>query len=164
MFLRIDKNLTHMSARQRGLAIIEFTIVLPILLVLLLAVAEIGRAFLQYNALTRAVRDSARYVTANALLGQTQTIDVSTTAPVYSAAQNLVAYGQIAPQATPQALLPGLVPGDITISNPAGTNDITVNVSYNYQPMLGPIIPGLFYGSDQAVTYPLQAQVTMKVL
>ncbi len=164
MFIRTHKNVTHMSARQRGVAIIEFTIVLPILLVLMLAVAEIGRAFLQFNTLTRAVRDSARYVSANALNGTTQTIDVSTAAAVYSAAQNLVAYGQIAPQDTPQPLLPGLVPGDVTINNPAGTDDITVTVSYNYQPMLGPILPGLFYGSDLAVTYPFQAQVTMKVL
>jgi len=151
-----------MSARQRGVAIIEFTIVLPILLVLILAVAEIGRAFLQFNTLTRAVRDSARYVSANALNGASQTIDVATTAAVYGEAQNLIVYGHVANTGT--ALLPGLVPGNVSISNPAGTNDITVTVTYNYQPMLGPVIPGLFYGADQAVTYPLQAQVTMKVL
>jgi len=76
MFLRRHTKLDHMSARQRGVAIIEFTIVLPILLVLILAVAEIGRAFLQFNTLTRAVRDSARYVSANALNGASQNIDV----------------------------------------------------------------------------------------
>jgi Flp pilus assembly protein TadG len=162
MFLSTHKKIAHMSARQRGVAIIEFTIVLPILLVLMLAVAEIGRAFLQFNTLTRAVRDSARYVSANALNGASQTIDVSTTAAVFSEAQHLVVYGHVANSGS--ALLPGLVPGDVSISNPAGTNDITVTVTYNYQPMLGPIIPGLFYGSDQAVTYPFQAQVTMKVL
>jgi len=162
MFLRTHKTFAHMSSRQRGVAIIEFTIVLPILLVLMLAVAEIGRAFLQFNTLTRAVRDSARYVSANALNGASQTIDVATTAAVYSEAQDLVVYGHVGNTGTP--LLPGLVPGDVTISNPAGTNDITVTVSYNYQPMLGPILPGLFYGSDLAVTYPFQAQVTMKVL
>jgi Flp pilus assembly protein TadG len=162
MFLCKHKKLTNMSARQRGVAIIEFTIVLPILVVMLLAVAEIGRAFLQFNTLTRAVRDSARYVSANALNGASQTIDVSSTAAVYSEAQNLVVYGNVGNSGTP--LLPGLAPGNITIGNPGGTDDITVTVTYNYQPMLGPIIPGLFFGADQAATYPFQAQVTMKVL
>jgi Flp pilus assembly protein TadG len=164
MLMCARKNLTGNLKRQRGVAIVEFTIVLPILLVLILVVAELGRAFLQFNALTRAVRDSARYVAGHALVGQTQTIDVSPTAAVYAAAQNLVVFGQIAPQATPQPLLPGLAAGDVTISNPAGTSDITVNVSYTYQPMLGAVLPGLFYGTDLATAYPLQAQVTMKVL
>jgi len=162
MYLRKQKKLANLSARQRGVAIVEFTMVLPLLLILILVVAELGRAFMQFNTLTRAVRDSARYVAANALNGASQTIDVSTTAAVYSEAQNLVVYGHIAN--TGSTLLPGLVTGDVTIANPGGTEDITVNVSYTYQPMLGAILPGLFYGSDLTTTYPLQAQVTMKVL
>ena len=150
------------SSRQRGVAIVEFTIALPILLVLILAVAEFGRAFLQYNALTRAVRDSARYVSANALNGASQAIDVSQASAVYSEAQNLVVYGNITNSGTP--LLNGLTSSDVTINNPAGTRDITVNVTYAYQPMLGAVLPGLFYGSDLATNYPLQAQVTMRVL
>ena len=39
---------------QRGVAIIEFVITLPLLLLLLLATAEIGRALFQYNTLTKA--------------------------------------------------------------------------------------------------------------
>lgn len=162
MFLRSRKNWPNLSARQRGVAIVEFTMVLPLLLILILVVAELGRAFMQFNSLTRAVRDSARYVAANALNGASQSIDVSTTAAVYAEAQHLVVYGHIGSTGT--ALLPGLVPGDVTIANPAGSDDITVNVSYTYQPMLGAILPGLFYGSDLTTTYPLQAQVTMKVL
>ena len=149
-------------SRQRGVAIVEFTIALPILLVLILVVAELGRVFLQYNALTRAVRDSARYVSANALNGASQTIDVSQTSAVYLEAQNLVIYGNVTNSGTP--LLNGLTTSNVTINNPAGTRDITVNVTYAYQPMLGAVLPGLFYGSDLATTYPLQAQVTMRVL
>jgi hypothetical protein len=51
--------------RHRGLAIVEFVIVLPILLLMLFAVAELGRALFQYNTLTKAVRDSARYFSVN---------------------------------------------------------------------------------------------------
>jgi Flp pilus assembly protein TadG len=148
--------------RQRGVAIVEFTIVLPILVVLILVVAEIGRVFLHYNTLTRAARDSARYVASNALNGASQSINVSTTAAVYSEAQNLVAYGHVSSSGS--SLLTGLVPADVTISNPVGTSDITVNVTYVYRPMLGAVLPGLFYGTDLATAYPLQAQVTMRVL
>ena len=108
----------------------------------MLAVAELGRAFLQFNALTRAVRDSARYVAANALNGASQTIDVSQTSAVYTEAQNLVVYGNITNSGTP--LLNGLTISNVTINNPAGTRDITVNVNYTYQPMLGAVLPGLF--------------------
>ena len=43
--------------RQRGVAIVEFVLTLPLLMLLLLATAEIGRALFQYNTLTKAVRD-----------------------------------------------------------------------------------------------------------
>lgn len=162
MFSRRNNLFAKRRDRQKGVAVVEFTIVLPILLVLILVVAELGRAFLQFNALTRAVRDSAKYVSANAINGTTGVVDVSATAPVYSEAQHLVVFGHVGNSGTP--LLPGLVPGNVTIANPGGTTDITVNVSYTYQPMLGAVLPGLFYGTDLATNYPLQAQVTMKAL
>ena len=39
------------SNKQHGIAMVEFAIVLPILLILTMASAEFGRAFVQYNAL-----------------------------------------------------------------------------------------------------------------
>ena len=47
--------------RQHGIATVELAIVAPILLLILLGVAEMGRALFQYNTLSKAVRDSARY-------------------------------------------------------------------------------------------------------
>ena len=49
------------SQQQRGLALVEFAIVLPILLIILLMVAEIGRALYQYNTLHKAVGHAARH-------------------------------------------------------------------------------------------------------
>ena len=49
------------SQQQRGIALVEFAIVLPILLIILLMVAEIGRALYQYNTLHKAVGHAARH-------------------------------------------------------------------------------------------------------
>ena len=48
--------------RQRGLAIVEFAIVLPLLLLLSLATTELGRALYQQDTLNKAVRDGARHL------------------------------------------------------------------------------------------------------
>lgn len=51
-----------------GLALVEFVLIAPVLLLLLLAVAEMGRALYQYNTLTKAVYAGARYYAANVLV------------------------------------------------------------------------------------------------
>ncbi|MDP3822974.1 MAG: pilus assembly protein [Burkholderiales bacterium] len=51
-----------MKNRQRGVAIVEFALVLPFLLLLTFITTEFGRAIWQYNTLTKSVRDSVRYL------------------------------------------------------------------------------------------------------
>jgi len=57
-----------MSARnvlrtdQRGIAAVELAIVLPLLLAIVFGVTELGRAMYQYDALTKAARGAARYL------------------------------------------------------------------------------------------------------
>lgn len=46
--------------RERGTALIEFTLVLPVLLVLTIAVVDFGRAFFVKNVLEQAAREGAR--------------------------------------------------------------------------------------------------------
>lgn len=48
--------------RESGTAAIEMALLLPLLVLLLFGVTEFGRAVYQYNALAKAVRDSARYL------------------------------------------------------------------------------------------------------
>ena len=52
--------------RQQGLAMVEFTLVLPVLLLLMLAFGEFGRMLYQYNVLLQASRDAGRFVASNA--------------------------------------------------------------------------------------------------
>lgn len=90
--MRITKNRT----RQHGLAIIEFTIVLPFLLLAALAVAEAGRAMYQYNTLTKSVHNGVRYLSDKALDPSGQLDDTS---PYFDGLRSetidLVIYGDI---------------------------------------------------------------------
>ena len=52
--------------RQQGVAMVEFAIVLPLLLLLLLGIAELGRLLFQYNSLLQASRDAGRFVAGQA--------------------------------------------------------------------------------------------------
>ena len=49
------------ARRQRGAALVEMAIILPVLLVLLLGVIDLGRIFYAYEALANATREGARY-------------------------------------------------------------------------------------------------------
>jgi Flp pilus assembly protein TadG len=144
---------------QRGVAVVELTIALPLLLFLFLAISELGRAFLQYNALTRAVRDSARMVSTKAILDGGGIVNLDAT--VVAAARNLVAYGN--PQGTGPALLPGLTTGNVTVRD-AGSNNIAVSVTYNYQPMIGTALPNLVGTGSLATTFTLSAEVVMRAI
>ena len=137
----------------------QFLIELPLLLFMIFATAEFGRAFMQYNTLTKSVRDSSRFVAEYAMLGQTQTINID---PVLRArAQNLVVYGSIA-SGTLSPLLPGLSTADVQITA-ASADDITVTATYGYQP-ISPFINRFGIGPDSSALFTLRAQATMRAL
>lgn len=144
--------------RQRGVAIVEFAITLPLLMLLLLATAEIGRALFQYNTLTKAVRDSARYV-SGARVGSTGVF--SLTNEIRTAAQRLVVYGNAA--GAGPALLPGLAPGDVTVA-PSSADYVTVSAVYNFTPMLGSELETFGVGRPISLAFPMRAAVVMRVL
>jgi Flp pilus assembly protein TadG len=50
-----------MDHRRRGQALVEFALVLPIFLIMLMAVVDIGRAIWAQNSLAAAAREGARY-------------------------------------------------------------------------------------------------------
>jgi Flp pilus assembly protein TadG len=53
------------TTRRRGQALVEFALVLPIALMLLLGVFDLGRAVFIYNTLTNAAREGARLAIVN---------------------------------------------------------------------------------------------------
>ena len=155
----LAKKPKHSSTRQTGVAIVEFTIVLPLMLFLILAVAEFGRAFMYYNTLTRAVRDSVRYVSSKALKGQSQVVDID--AALIQNAANLVAHGNVA--GTGATLLKDTAPGIVTVVD-EGDGIISVTASYPYTPMLGNVLPDVMSNGGISTTFTMRAQVTMKAL
>lgn len=129
-----------MRARfQRGVAIVEFALVLPFLLLLTAVTTEFGRAIYQYGILAKSVRDSARYLSV-------QTPGTHTTQ-----ARNLIVYGNTAGTGTPLAIGLSLANVPTPTWQSAGTapviNTVTVQVSgYTFNSMFGSVL-GLPFGA-----------------
>ena len=150
-----------LKARQRGTALVEMALVTPILLVLLLATADLTRAFIDHNTVTKAVRNGARYLAANAFQGSTGVVNID--APLANETRNLVVYGSISGGVSP--VVPGLTVANITIVQIAGTNDIEVSATYALSGLLGPLLPtNLYTGNTISAARTLRAAVTMRAL
>lgn len=150
---------SYIPLHSRGIAIIEFAIALPFLLMLMLVTAELGRLLSQYDTLTKAARSAARYVASNALQGSTGVISI--TPQVQTAAQNLLIKGNVGGTGT--TLLPGLVAANVTVTSPAA-NYVSVSAAYPYQPMVGAILPTFGFTGSLAISYPLKVSVMMRAL
>lgn len=144
---------------QQGVAMVEFAIALPLLLLLLLGVAELGRMLYQYNNLLQADRDAVRYLAGeawNAALGQVE-ID-----PVVEAiTKNIAVYGVPVPQAGKE-VVPGLTTASVTVST-VGTEHVQVSISYQFQPVIGSGLPALI-GNAIPLNFPLVATTVMRGL
>jgi Flp pilus assembly protein TadG len=121
-----------MKKPQRGVAIIEFALILPFLLVLTFIVTEFGRAIWQYNTLAKAVRDSARYLSQ-----QTPYDPIAITK-----AKNLTVYGKPDLTGTETPLAQGLTAANVpdptwqTVSSDPVINTVTIRVTgYTFQSM-----------------------------
>lgn len=143
--------------RQQGIAAVEFTIALPLLLLLMFTAAEVGRFLYQYNTLTKSVEGGARY-----LASQVRAVDTpGQLATVKANAENLVRYGSLTVVAGSEPLLPG--PNVVTVvteTAAVGANPITVSATYTYDPMIFPI--SIWQGVDLVI--PMNAAVGMPVL
>lgn len=144
-------------SQQRGIAIVEMVIALPVILFLMLMVAEFGRVFYQYGTLNKAVRDGARYVAGTAIFGSTGTVQLSST--IVNEAKSLVTTGSVGGTAS---LLPGLTASDVTLTT-AGPGNIQVTATYTFQPIFD-ILPGFGASADRSLAFTLTASNVMKVL
>jgi len=139
---QVGKTLDRTSTGQRnrkhkGQSIVEFALVVPFLLLVVVGTIELGRAYFTYNTLSKAVREGARYVSGH----------LYDTANVWPLAQNMVVYGNENGTGTP--VLPGLTTAMVvltprasgTIVGPwSSTNPppwVKVSVSYPYTSVIG---------------------------
>ncbi|MEJ7929745.1 TadE/TadG family type IV pilus assembly protein [Ramlibacter sp. AN1015] len=118
--------------KQRGVALVEFALVVPFLLTLMLVTIEFSRAFYQYNTLTKAVRDAARY------------LSVQMPGTGVEEATNLIVYGTTTPGTQP--LAPGLSATHVdepvwsVIGAAPTVNVVTVRIQgYQFVPLWGTV-------------------------
>ena len=150
---------SHDRHSQRGIAMTEFAIVMPLLLLLLFGVTELGRALVRYNTLTKAVQDGARHAAAYALLGTTGGVEVN--AQLLAATRNVVVFGNTA--GTGQPLLGGFTTGQVQLVD-LGGDVIRVDAVYPYIPLFGAVLPDFGLGSSLGTAFVMQASVTMRAL
>ena len=152
-----------LKARQRGAVLVEMALVTPILLVLLLVTADLTRAFIEHNTVTKAVRNGARYVAANAFEGTTGVVNIDAT--LRTETQNLVVFGSTSPPGGASPVVPGLTPANITVVQIAGTHDVAVSATYALGGLFGPVLTTNFYsGNTISASRTLRATVTMTAL
>jgi len=144
-----------------GVAIVEFAIILPLLIIILAGITELGRALYQQNTLYKSVSAGARYLAraADVLDDNCDPITGPTWTAALATARNLVIYGEKTATASP--LLPGLDSGDSAIAQivilPRLEDDfpktdldgatvtedicvISVNAEVNFQGIFGEIV------------------------
>lgn len=154
----MDFQRLRQAHRQRGLAMVEFAIVLPVLLLLLLAVAEMGRMLYHYNSLLQSSRDAVRYVAAEAWdvsLGK-----IVLTDGIKHKARNIAVYGL--PLTTGIPIVPQLTTADVSVAQ-NGNNHVSVSIAYVFRPIFGNGIPAIV-GDAIRLDIPLVASTVMRAL
>ncbi len=146
--------------KVNGIAAVEMAIVLPLVLLLLLPVGEMGRAFVQYSRRAHRVQAAARHVAENAMSGTT---GVPTLTPqLLLEAQNVVVFGTPAGVGSPA--VPGLAPGAVFVSVDS-SGIVRVQLTYAYQPAAGGLLPMLGFGNDIRIdSISLKPQTTLRAL
>lgn len=144
---------------QRGLAAVEFVVCAPLVLLMLLASAEIGRAFIHYATLSYTIRDAVRFVTTNSINGTTGVVQLSNT--TITRAKNLAVFGNIGGTGTPR--LPQYQISHVAVENAGGSN-IRVTATYPYQPMIGPVLPNFGQGAPLDFNFNMVVAATMRAI
>lgn len=147
---------------QRGLAMVEFAVAVPVILLLMFGSFEFGHLLNQYLTLNDAVRNAARYVSGAVLVSTAPGMATgSTWTNLQTQGTNLALYGNIA--GTGNTVLPSMSSSQITISEDITGENITVAASYAYVPMFGASIP-TFMGGSLSTAFTMNLSTTMRAL
>lgn len=140
---------------QRGLVVIELAITLPLVLLIMLATAEFGRAFFHYTTLTKAVEAGSRYYSSAAL---NTTIPVATKV---TTTENLIVFGS---PGAGTSVLPGFTVSDVTEISAVGpvgsipADHVRVTATYTYTPMISNLpIYGTVAGFTMTASHTMRA-------
>jgi len=135
-----------MKARQRGTAIVEFALILPLLLLLTMITTEFGRAIYQYNTIVKSLRGAARY------------LSIQTPSTKTDEAKKLVVFGNVA--GTGSALVPGLTVANVATPTWQTTgadpliNTVTITVTgYKFRPLFTSVFGVTFSDVNGDIPY-----------
>jgi Flp pilus assembly protein TadG len=129
--------IANQRKNERGAEVLEFALVLPLLLLCCLGLIEFGRAYYTYNILAKAVRDGARFASADRI-STTGVIPSGTVTNV----QRVVVYGNTT--GTGAIKLPGLATGQVSVTpNSISVSEhyVRVGVAYPYTPLFSMVMP-----------------------
>lgn len=140
-----------MRRKQQGLAAVELVIGIPILLLLLVGVVEVARAFVEMNTLTKSVRVGARYAST---LSQ-----MSGCGPIINAQNDVkqfVVYGTL--NTGTSALIDNLTTTNVTVSC-ENNQFVTVSANYTFEPLFSAKIPY----TEISLAVPMNASTVMRL-
>ncbi|MEZ9974778.1 hypothetical protein BCS96_02335 [Vibrio breoganii] len=118
---------------KRGLAALEMIFVLPILILMLAALFEIGRMFIHYTTLNKSLQSGVRAALVE-VYGTERLSDVATDDYI----QTIVVYGSSISGA--DTILPGLSKSDVSIDKSVD-DYLSVSASYDYTPVFSSSMP-----------------------
>ncbi len=148
------------KTRQQGLAMVEFSISMLLIIFLLMVAVELGRMLFSYTILTQQVRAGARYASLNALT-PALALDLPGVRP---ATQQVVVTGQ-AQNGT--SVLSGLTADNVSVDSifPSGAAKphIVVTAAYAYTPIF-PVIPNFWTANNFSFNTTFTSTATMRAI
>jgi Flp pilus assembly protein TadG len=148
---------------QRGMALVEAAIALPLVLLVLIPVGEITRLFVQYSTLAHHTRSAVRYVAERAI--SDTTVKPVITSALSTAAQNIVVYG--APMGGGEPVIDGLTIAEVSPPVITAGGNVQLSVTHPYRSLLqlGGRLPGLGFAADLTLEdLPMTVAYTMRPL
>ncbi|MGR5118537.1 TadE/TadG family type IV pilus assembly protein [Vibrio astriarenae] len=135
------------QSNQKGLAAVEFLVSIPVILLILVGMTELGNALIRYNTLNKMAQSGIRYATSD--IQGTATYDQVAD---HTAIKNMVVYGSTGGGST--SMVDGVTTGDVSVTHAGGY--VTITISHNYTPVLGA------FPQSGPFTIPLNASAVMR--
>ncbi len=141
---------------QRGAAAVEFALVLVLLLAVVAGIVEFGRTFWYYDALTKATRDGARFLSISKSLTSSAALDVE----LINQAKAMVV------NAATEAKVPDFSAGDVAVScEPDCVKPSYVTLSINAYPIvIGEWVPFFVSSTTTAWNAQLSPYTTLRYM
>jgi Flp pilus assembly protein TadG len=147
--------LSRFARRDGGSQLVELSIVLPVMLMTLAAIAEFGNFFYTYTTLAKATRGGARYLVSKPYSAAEQT-----------KAASLAVFGDANANCAGTPVLAGLTCANVSVTSAGGAlgypDRVSVRViNYTYQPLFD---LGKITNKTITLKVPVSPSTTMKYL